>query len=70
MPSKLLNEGFFNIPESTKENPQEFIQINDKLGEIGASNEKQVSWLSLFAELDPLSNAAIENSSADGTDRA
>lgn len=70
MPSKLLNEGFFNIPESTKEKPQEFSQINDKLGEIGASNEKQVSWLSLFAELDPLSNAAIENSSADGTDRA
>ncbi|CAG9864611.1 unnamed protein product [Phyllotreta striolata] len=66
MPSNLLNDGFFNVADSTNDSQQNSSQSAGNARENG----KQVSWLSLFAELDPLSNAAIDNSPADGTDRA
>ncbi|XP_028134849.2 islet cell autoantigen 1 [Diabrotica virgifera virgifera] len=70
MPSKLMQEGFFNTPiDPTQQNLNNFGQLLDKTGENNATNENKVSWLSLFAELDPLANPVLENNST-ASDRA
>lgn len=79
MPSKLLQEGglnFANLNLATSvdnKNSTEKI-VKDKSDEKhenqsnkGTSNNSQVSWLSLFAELDPLANQgeAVLSATAD-----
>lgn len=66
MPSKLLQEGDLNFLEldlSTKTDSKSCASQKNPVtknceGQInkGPSNTSQVSWLSLFAELDPLAN--------------
>ncbi|XP_056648940.1 islet cell autoantigen 1 [Diorhabda sublineata] len=67
MPSKLMQEDFFNIPMTTskkEENVQDLNNISKKTLQNNMTSENKVSWLSLFAELDPLANPALENNSA------
>ncbi|KAG5874975.1 hypothetical protein JTB14_026376 [Gonioctena quinquepunctata] len=63
MPSKLIQEGSFSFKEAS---PSKEVSSQEKFDKSAApmSNEKQVSWLSLFAELDPLAGTANENTSA------
>lgn len=68
MPSKLLQEGDLNFLElnlSTHTDNKNFAKekLKDTVGKAneehvnrGSSSMSQVSWLSLFAELDPLAN--------------
>lgn len=59
MPSKLIQDDLFNIVQN---NPNE---MNDEKSNqkttTEAPKENQVSWLSLFAELDPLANNPLDD---------
>ncbi|CAH1179626.1 unnamed protein product [Phaedon cochleariae] len=59
MPSKLMQEGSFDFlspPAVNMETPE----TDDKNIPKASTTENQVSWLSLFAELDPLANSSID----------
>lgn len=43
---------------------EDVINTTNKLPAQGKSSESQMSWLSLFAELDPLANGVLENNVA------
>lgn len=71
MPSKLIQEGDFDfsrIDIETIENARESNSKPKKQDKRSEKNGTQVSWLNLFAELDPLANPDPVTSSAD--DRA
>lgn len=53
MPSRLMQENFFNLPDKFDSVPSNNIPSKLKGNE---KTEAQVSWLSLFKELDPLAN--------------
>lgn len=59
MPSKLLHDGELSIekltiPHDAKQDAAK--EIKDTPSKKGRKNNANVSWLSLFAELDPLSS--------------
>lgn len=61
MPSRLIHEGNFNFDRPDADSPSNLEATNNTKGVTKKSktNEKteaQVSWLSLFKELDPLAN--------------
>lgn len=60
MPSKLLQQGTFDFSDLN------VVSENEKSGgkTEAPANGSHVSWLSLFAELDPLANPTSENNSA------
>ncbi|EEZ99938.1 islet cell autoantigen 1 [Tribolium castaneum] len=64
MPSKLIQEGNFDFSQLEMGKTDDNTKENDKpMKGPGKGNEKngtQMSWLSLFAELDPLANADQE----------
>lgn len=62
MPSKLLQESLFNFVEPSI-NKQSQSEKEDKNKPSKESKDK-VSWLSLFAELDPLANPPSEGDAA------
>lgn len=71
MPSKLLQESlnFLELDISTQtDNTDEIKNLKTKISEKNckkdSSNTSQVSWLSLFAELDPLANQNISHNTA------
>nr|CAH7742501.1 unnamed protein product [Callosobruchus chinensis]CAH7752566.1 unnamed protein product [Callosobruchus chinensis] len=59
MPSKLMQEDGFMFMDLPTE--QETSQKNEKSPDKNEKNDKQMSWLSLFAELDPLSSKAAQS---------
>lgn len=59
MPSKLIQDNLFNI---VQENPIESNSENsNQKAPTETTKENQVSWLSLFAELDPLANNPLDD---------
>lgn len=63
MPSKLIQDNIFNI---VQEHPNETTSGTSKqtpTKESSKENPNQVSWLSLFAELDPLANNPLDDNS-------
>nr|XP_023018872.1 islet cell autoantigen 1 [Leptinotarsa decemlineata] len=64
MPSRLIQEGSFSFPTVSPTKEESNQEKVDNSASNSASHDKQVSWLSLFAELDPLSGAANENATA------
>lgn len=66
MPSKLMQEESFNFTD-TKNKDGKDGKSNGQL-ENGVKNEQltgnHVTWLTLFAELDPLANPTTENNTA------
>lgn len=67
MPSKLLQEGLnfleLDLPQTDNKNEVKSLKINEKSTSKDSNSASQVSWLSLFAELDPLANQNILQSS-------
>lgn len=63
MPSKLLQEGSFNFVDEAANKESQHNKNEQKVDSSKESKDK-VSWLSLFAELDPLANPLIEGSGA------
>lgn len=58
MPSKLIQDNLFNMVEETTN------ETNDEKNSqkpVKAPKDNQVSWLSLFAELDPLANNPLDD---------
>lgn len=66
MPSKLLQEGSFSFLDQAviKEYPD---NKSGQKHDISKENKDKVSWLSLFAELDPLANPIFESSGSGDT---
>lgn len=61
MPSKLIQDNLFDI---VKENGDESVDNSGpKSSKESSTKENQVSWLSLFAELDPLANNSHDDDS-------
>lgn len=63
MPSKLIQEGNFDFSQIEAAKTEDTKETNDRPKKIAKGNEKngtQMSWLSLFAELDPLANSDQE----------
>lgn len=72
MPSNFIKEGSINFTDTDllqdhgddDSNKMEIKEIKENVAKKNLS-DKQVSWLSLFAELDPLANQDIANASGD-----
>lgn len=67
MPSNFILEGNINFKESDVTQEEHTSSIDKKENEIPNKdkNNAHMSWLSLFAELDPLANQDITNSDGD-----
>lgn len=74
MPSRLIQEGNFNFTSSETFNNQSTAKDSNDIPKKVKATEKteaQVSWLSLFKELDPLANQDDGNfNNSDAGDRA
>ncbi|KAJ8948870.1 hypothetical protein NQ318_013524 [Aromia moschata] len=64
MPSKLLQENSFDFSTSDPDKEDDNGKHDKKVTKATKINENNVSWLSLFAELDPLANPSMENNTA------
>lgn len=71
MPSNFINEGNFNFKDApvtqAEDNNLKEIKEDKEIPKKSTleKNNAQMSWLSLFAELDPLANQDIANADGD-----
>lgn len=63
MPSKLIQNNIFRIVQDNPTEPNAETN-NQKPSTKPTKENNQVSWLSLFAELDPLANSPLDDTSA------
>lgn len=61
MPSKLIQNDIFKIIQDNPPSEPNAEASNQKLLSEPTKENNQVSWLSLFAELDPLANSPLDD---------
>lgn len=65
MPSILMQKGFNFTSDDLSKLEEATTNGDIKMKDDNAKKDAQVSWLSLFEELDPLSNKNLENKNGD-----